>query len=73
MSTDYYFACRKCKVSIDVASHGLGGFQFYRNNPDCMLKLHKFLEEHSIGDHDIRFIDENQEMDDDYRRIEWSR
>lgn len=74
MSTDYYFACRKCKVAIDVASWGLGGFQFYRNDPDCMLKLHKMLEEHTVGDHEIVLIPEHVIYDDDdYKLIEWSR
>lgn len=74
MSTDYYFACRKCKVAIDVASWGLGGFQFYRGEPDCMKKLHKFLEEHTVGDHDVRVITEHDlYADDEYKEIEWDR
>lgn len=73
MSTDYYFVCEKCKESIQVASWGFSGFQFYRGEPDCMLKLHKFLEDHTIGEHDIRLVTENHEMDGDYKQVEWKR
>jgi len=67
-------ACKKCKVAIQVASWGLGGFQFYRGEPDCLLKLHKMLEEHTIGDHDIGLIHEHTLYDDDdYKEIEWQR
>lgn len=71
MSTDYYIACKKCKVCIQIASWGLGGFQFYRNDPACMLKLHKLLEEHTVGEHDIGLITEHViDDDDEYKDIE---
>jgi len=72
MSTDYYIACKKCKVAIHIASWGFNGFQFYRGEPECLFKLHKLLEEHSIGDHDIGLITENVIYDDDdYKTIDW--
>lgn len=74
MSTDYYIACKKCKVAIDVASWGLGGFQFYRGEPDCMRRLHTLLEEHTIGEHDIGLITEHVIYDnDDYTTLRWNR
>jgi hypothetical protein len=74
MSTDYYMACRKCKVAVQVASWGLGGFQFYKGHETCMGALHQLLEEHTIGDHDIGLITEHVLYDDDdYTEIEWAR
>lgn len=74
MSTDYYFTCKACKVCIEAASWGLGGFQFYRGHPDFLIKLHQFLEEHTVGEHDIGIIDEHVLYDDDdYKEIEWKR
>lgn len=74
MSTSYYIACKKCKVAIDVASWGLSGFQFYRGEPDCMLKLHKLLEDHTIGEHDIGMITEHDIYDDDeWKTVDWKR
>lgn len=71
MSVDYYLACRKCKESIHVAQDGMSGFTFYRGEPDCMLKLAMFLEDHTVGDHDVRYISEHEEYDLDYKRREW--
>ena len=74
MSTDYYFACRKCKVAVQVASWGLGGFQFYRAEPECMKALHKLMEEHTIGEHHIGVITEHVlHDDDDYTELDWVR
>jgi len=74
MSTDYYIACKKCKEAIQVASWGLGGFQFYRGEPDFLLKLHKLLEDHTIGEHDIGLITEHViDDDDDYKIVDWKR
>lgn len=74
MSTDYYFACRKCKEAIQVGSWGLGGFQFYRAEPGCMKALHKLLEDHTIGEHDIRLVTEHVIYDDDeFKIIDWPR
>lgn len=72
MSTTYYIACKKCKVAVSVGSWGLSGFQFYRGHPDCMLKLHKLMEEHTIGEHDIGVITEHDLYDDDaWQELEW--
>lgn len=72
MSTDYYLACKACKVCVQVASWGFSGFQFYRGEPDCMLKVHQLLEEHTIGEHDIGLITEHVLYDDDgYKELEW--
>jgi hypothetical protein len=71
VSTDYYFVCKPCKEAIQVASWGLGGFQFYRADTACMAALHKFLENHTIGEHDIRLLDEHTIYDDDYKDVDW--
>lgn len=73
MSVDYYLACRTCKESIHIAQDGLSGFTFYRGEPDCMLKLALFLEDHTVGDHDVRYINEHKEIDGDYKQRGWSR
>jgi hypothetical protein len=73
MSVDYYLACRKCKKSIHVAQDGMSGFTFYRGEPDCMLKLSRFLSDHTIGEHDVRYINENEGIDGDYEQVEWKR
>lgn len=75
MSTDYYLACMKCKVCIDVASDGFSGFQFYRAEPDCLLKVHDFLAEHVLcgGPLDIRLLSEHTIHDDEsMKHIEWT-
>lgn len=69
MSTDYYLACKKCKAALQVASWGLGGFQFYRNDQKVMVALHKLLEEHTVGDHDIGLITEHVLYDDDDYKV----
>lgn len=73
MSIDYYLACRKCKKSIQIGSEGFSGWSFYRGEPDCMLKLGGFLGEHVIGEHDVRLINEHEEMDGDYEQVAWKR
>jgi hypothetical protein len=69
MSTDQYVVCHKCKVSIQVASYGLGGFRFYRGEPGCMRALHAFLEEHLMHSDKVGFAPEQHY--EDYKEVEW--
>jgi hypothetical protein len=75
MSTSYFLACKTCKVAVEVGSWGLSGFQFYRGHPDCMEKLHKLLEDHTIGEeHDIGITTEHVIYDDEaWKELEWKR
>lgn len=73
MSVDYFFACRKCKESIHVAQDGMSGYSFYKDEPDCMRQVMRFLADHTIGHHNVRYIDEHQEMSVNYKRREWKR
>jgi hypothetical protein len=74
MSTTYYLACKKCKVGVSVGSWGLSGFQFWRGEPECMKALHKLMEDHTIGEHDIGVITEHEVYDDDdFKELEWKR
>lgn len=70
MSVDYYFACGKHMECIHVAQDGLGGFSFYRNEPNCIEELGGWLEEHALCA-SILFLPEHQ-VEDMSERI-WMR
>jgi hypothetical protein len=74
MSVDYYMACEKCRESIHVAQDGMSGFSFYSGEPECMKALQHFLSVHTVcsGGH-IVWINETQEIDGDYKQVEWKR
>jgi hypothetical protein len=66
MSTDYYMTCGKCMDALHVAQDGLGGFTFYRGDPDCMKALGSFLERHALCN-SIMFLTEHVVDSADYK------
>lgn len=79
MSTSYFFVCDQCRKGINIGSDsGFTGFIFYWGEPDCMIKLTAFLNEHhscrprprlSCEDEFFDLCDEDNESP--YEEIEW--